>query len=116
GRKARESQNGGTRRPNRSSLSRQPSLSQSASNISRDRNAASHSSRQSARSRRGTITPMNLINKRCGFRQSLLSSLGFGIHSICSSQSAIKSFVSERDQGINFCGAPPGNDSGRKGH
>src|SRR5215470_5497340 len=40
-----------------------PSLSHSASNDSRYRNSASHSRRQSARKRRGTITPMTRISQ-----------------------------------------------------
>src|SRR5215510_11520649 len=63
------SQKAPTLRRSKSSLFRQSSLSQSANSISRERNSASHSSRQSARKRRGTITPMTRISHRYGLLQ-----------------------------------------------
>src|SRR5262249_42762328 len=57
------SQNAPTLRRSKSSLFRQPSLSHSAKSVSRQRNSASHSSRQSARNRRGTITPTARISQ-----------------------------------------------------
>src|SRR5262245_26108759 len=60
------SQNALALRRSRSSLFRQSRRSQSASCHSRYCSSVSHSWRQSARRRRGTITPTSAISHRCG--------------------------------------------------
>src|SRR5256885_11574860 len=65
--KQRATQKGSTLRRCMSLLFRQLSLSNSARKISRDLTTASPSCRQSARKRRGTITPMTRISQRYGF-------------------------------------------------
>src|SRR5262249_5449425 len=66
------SQNAARLRLSSSSLFRQSRRSHSASSRSRYRNSASHSCRQSARRRRGTITPITAISQRWGLVKNCL--------------------------------------------